>query len=280
MAEFCSLSVQCSENAPECLSGNRDNKTLHFWPLDVGFTPVVQKRCRTLQETFCTTLVGHSRHLDHPEGSKTPEDPRSFHYWNVILVHAHVRLGQAEQSPKLHWEHLWPGLRAQLQYQQQMHFLDLVVIAPKMIGSVWVYSRESPLNYQRALNPAPRSDRTPLIPKWTCFVQSKATKHCMIQLFWQFFSPHTLNLGKTSESFGHFVGEVTNQVSESWVTASPASPSLSGNLSWRFPRSLRSLWFSAPSDSDNLSNCLLQHLGTFHIWPWSWKRVRLSSSKT
>lgn len=152
--------------------------------------------------------------------------------------------------------------------------------ALKMIGSVWVYSRESPLNYQRALNPAPRSDRTPLIPKWTCFVQSKATKHCMIQLFWQFFSPHTLNLGKTSESFGHFVGEVTNQVSESWVTASPASPSSSGNLSWRFPRSLRSLWFSAPSDSDNLSNCLLQHLGTFHIWPWSWKRVRLSSSKT
>jgi len=60
-------------------------------------------------------------------------------------------------------------------------------------------------------------------------------------------SSSTLNLGRTSESFGHLVGDLTNpSVRLLGHTISKIIPVYLGILAGGFPRaSLRSLWFSS-----------------------------------
>lgn len=93
--------------------------------------------------------------------------------------------------------------------------------------------------------------------------------------------PH-LTLGALLRALDLLLETFRVRVSSFWITPTQSQ----SQLIWesRLEVSQEPLWdlcgFRAPSDSDNLLNCFLQHWGTFHIWPWSWKHVRLRPGTT
>lgn len=248
---LCSLSVSCSENAPECLSGNRGKKTFNFWPLDVGCTPVVQKRCWTLRDTFCTHPGRTLKTPGQPRGHQDPRGPQELSglssSWdrNVILVHCSCLSWRSWMVPSSAVGTSLAnaaGLKAHRQVPAAnafsrfgCHYISRKRLArpSKLRGSVWVYwVKGITPEYKWALSPAPSDLAASLISKM------KLQSAVWYNLFDNHSSsPHTLNLRKTSESFGHLAGEVTSP--SVWLlshTISKSVPVYLGISAGGFPR--------------------------------------------